>query len=105
MVSKTMRFPIAYNKPIIGRNAFQHESGIHQDGLLKNRQTYEIMEPESLGISRSMIILGKHSGRHAIKHRVEMFGIELEEQQLEQVYTDFKQTADKQKKSSLTTSC
>ena len=78
LVSRTMHFPIAYNKPIVGRNAFQHEAGIHQDGLLKNRSTYEIMDPDKLGIPRNMIVLGKHSGRHAIRHRVREFGIELE---------------------------
>ena len=97
MVSRVMHFPIAWNKPIIGRNAFQHESGIHQDGLLKNRSTYEIMEPERLGVSRSMIVLGKHSGRHAIKHRAAEFGIALSDVQLDEVYARFKQTADELK--------
>jgi len=97
MVSRTMNFPIAYNKPIVGRNAFQHESGIHQDGLLKNRNTYEIMDPEAMGIPRSMIILGKHSGRHAIKHRAAEYGIALADEQLEDVYASFKTVADAQK--------
>ncbi|TMV19221.1 2-isopropylmalate synthase [Paenibacillus thermoaerophilus] len=97
MVSRAMSFPIAFNKPIVGRNAFQHEAGIHQDGLLKNRNTYEIMDPEKLGIPRSMIILGKHSGRHAIKHRVGQYGVELNEAQLESLYVSFKEIADKQK--------
>lgn len=97
MVSRAMHFPIAYNKPIVGRNAFQHEAGIHQDGLLKHRQTYEIMDPEALGIPRNMIVLGKHSGRHAIKHRVEQFGIHLHEEQLETLYHTFKAAADRQK--------
>ncbi|WP_020618792.1 2-isopropylmalate synthase [Paenibacillus daejeonensis] len=97
MVSRTMHFPIAYNKPIVGRNAFQHESGIHQDGLLKNRNTYEIMDPEAMGIPRSMIILGKHSGRHAIKHRMSEYGIEVSGEQLETVYTRFKDVADEKK--------
>jgi 2-isopropylmalate synthase len=97
MVSRLMKFPIAFNKPIVGRNAFQHESGIHQDGLLKNRRTYEIMDPESIGIPHNMIILGKHSGRHALKHRVEQFGIALTEQQLDDLYARFKETADRQK--------
>ena len=97
MVSRTMHFPIAYNKPIVGRNAFQHESGIHQDGLLKNRNTYEIMDPEAMGIPRSMIILGKHSGRHAIKHRMAEYGIEVSGEQLDEVYTRFKQVADDKK--------
>ncbi|MEK3882351.1 2-isopropylmalate synthase [Paenibacillus sp. PL2-23] len=97
IVSRTMNFPIAYNKPIVGRNAFQHESGIHQDGLLKNRSTYEIMDPAAMGISRSMIILGKHSGSHAIKHRLEEYGIETTEEQLKSIYGRFKEVADGQK--------
>lgn len=97
MVSRTMNFPVAINKPIVGRNAFQHESGIHQDGLLKNRNTYEIMDPEAMGIPRSMIVLGKHSGRHAIKHRVAQYGIQLEGGELDSVYERFKAAADEQK--------
>jgi len=97
LVSRTMHFPVAFNKPIVGRNAFQHESGIHQDGLLKNRSTYEIMDPEAMGIPRSMIVLGKHSGRHAIKHRAAEFGIALEGEQLEEVYARFKTAADERK--------
>ncbi|MDO3410815.1 2-isopropylmalate synthase [Saccharibacillus sp. CPCC 101409] len=97
MVSRMMGSPIAFNKPIVGRNAFQHEAGIHQDGLLKNRSTYEIMDPERLGIPRSMIVLGKHSGRHALRHRVAEFGVELDERQLEELYAAFKERADKQK--------
>ncbi|MEC0245061.1 2-isopropylmalate synthase [Paenibacillus chitinolyticus] len=97
MVSRMMNMPIAFNKPVVGRNAFQHESGIHQDGLLKNRNTYEIMEPEKLGIPRSMIILGKHSGRHALKHRIGQYGVDLDAQSLEEVYARFKDMADEQK--------
>lgn len=97
IVSRTMNFPIAYNKPIVGRNAFQHESGIHQDGLLKNRNTYEIMDPEAMGIPRSMIILGKHSGRHAIRHRASEFGVRLDDTQMEELYNRFKAKADEQK--------
>lgn len=98
MVSRFMHFPIAYNKPIVGRNAFQHESGIHQDGMLKNRSTFEIMEPERMGIPRSMIILGKHSGRHAIKHRVGELGVAMTDAQLEELFVRFKETADEQKR-------
>lgn len=97
LVSRLMHFPVAMNKPIVGRNAFAHESGIHQDGLLKNRNTYEIMDPEQLGIPRSMIVLGKHSGRHALKHRVGQFGIHLTDTELEALFVSFKATADKQK--------
>ncbi|MCM3630955.1 2-isopropylmalate synthase [Paenibacillus glycanilyticus] len=97
MVSRAMHYPIAYNKPIVGRNAFQHESGIHQDGLLKDRSTYEIMDPEAMGISRSMIILGRHSGRHAIKHRLSEYGINVADNELNDVYNQFKQVADEKK--------
>jgi 2-isopropylmalate synthase len=95
--SRAMQFPIAFNKPIVGRNAFQHEAGIHQDGLLKNRSTYEIMNPDNMGIPRSMIVLGKHSGRHAIRHRVEELGVKLNDEQMESLYTEFKETADRKK--------
>ncbi|MDT3427185.1 2-isopropylmalate synthase [Paenibacillus forsythiae] len=97
LVSEMMHFPLAYNKPVVGRNAFQHESGIHQDGLLKDRSTYEIMDPERLGIPRSMIILGKHSGRHALKDRAAQYGITLEPAELEELYESFKLLADRQK--------
>lgn len=97
MVSRMMHVPIAFNKPIVGRNAFQHEAGIHQDGLLKNRSTYEIMDPERLGIPRSMIILGKHSGRHALKHRVNQYGVQLNTEELENLYARFKEKADEYK--------
>ncbi len=97
LVSHLMNYPISYNKPIVGRNAFQHESGIHQDGLLKNRNTYEIMDPEKMGIPRSMIVLGKHSGRHALKHRIAQYGIELNDEQLQHFSREFKELADKTK--------
>lgn len=97
LISGAMHFPIAFNKPVVGRNAFQHESGIHQDGLLKDRSTYEIMDPERLGIPRSMIILGKHSGRHALKDRAARYGIALDAAELDALYESFKETADRQK--------
>jgi 2-isopropylmalate synthase len=97
LVRREMNFPIALNKPIVGRNAFQHEAGIHQDGLIKNRNTYEIMDPNQMGIPRKMIILGKHSGRHAIKHRFTQLCIEINDEQLEQLYEKFKILADTQK--------
>lgn len=93
-VSRLMNLPVAANKPIVGRNAFSHEAGIHQDGLLKNRSTYEIMDPERMGIPRNMIVLGKHSGRHALKHRLAQYGVELEEAQLTRFAERFKETAD-----------
>lgn len=97
IVSRLMNLPIAFNKPIVGRNAFQHEAGIHQDGLLKNRSTYEIMDPEKMGVPRNMIILGKHSGRHALKHRISQFGVHLSDEQLEQLFIRFKEIADTKK--------
>lgn len=98
LVSRLMNFPIAYNKAIVGRNAFAHEAGIHQDGLLKNRNTYEIMDPESLGIPRSMIVLGKHSGRHALRNRVGEFGVALSDSQLDDLFVSFKELADANKR-------
>ncbi|MCY0875828.1 MAG: 2-isopropylmalate synthase [Firmicutes bacterium] len=98
LVSRMMNFPIAYNKAIVGRNAFAHEAGIHQDGLLKNRSTYEIMDPEALGIPRSMIVLGKHSGRHALKKRVGEFGVALTDKQLDNLFISFKELADASKR-------
>ena len=98
LVSRLMNVPIAYNKAIVGRNAFSHEAGIHQDGLLKNRSTYEIMDPERLGIPRTMIVLGKHSGRHALRRRIGEFGVDLTEGQLDRVFQDFKELADAEKR-------
>ena len=74
------------NKAIVGRNAFAHEAGIHQDGMLKDRRTYEIMSPEDVGVPHSTLVLGKHSGRHAVKHRCEALGITLTRIELDQVY-------------------
>ena len=96
--SRLMNYPVAHNKAVVGRNAFAHEAGIHQDGLLKNRRTYEIMDPERMGIPRTMIVLGKHSGRHALRQRISDFGVELTDVQLDSVFRDFKQLADAQKR-------
>jgi 2-isopropylmalate synthase len=74
------------NKAIVGRNAFAHEAGIHQDGMLKDRRTYEIMRPEEVGVPQATLVLGKHSGRHAVQRRCEQLGITLDRQQLDQVY-------------------
>ena len=68
-------FPVQYNKAIVGQNAFAHESGIHQDGMLKNNQTYEIMTPESVGISQTSLVMGKHSGRHAFREKDQGAGL------------------------------
>ncbi|MCP4131901.1 MAG: 2-isopropylmalate synthase [bacterium] len=85
------------NKAIVGANAFAHESGIHQDGLLKNSMTYEIMRPEDIGISKSNLVLGKHSGRHAVLDRLKTMGFELDQEDLDRFFKYFKNLADKKK--------
>ncbi len=89
--------PVQPNKAVIGRNAFAHEAGIHQDGMIKNPLTYEIMTPESVGVPCTRLVLGKHSGRHAIRLRVEELGFELDRQTLDQVYCSFLALADRAK--------
>ncbi|MEP1229291.1 MAG: 2-isopropylmalate synthase [Litorimonas sp.] len=89
--------PVPRNKAIIGKNAFAHESGIHQHGVLANRETYEIMKPEDIGISEENIILGKHSGRAALKSRAEKLGFKLRDNQLQSVFIEFKKLADKKR--------
>ncbi len=85
------------NKAIVGANAFSHEAGIHQDGIIKSRMTYEIMTPDSVGIKHSTLVLGKHSGRHALKQRFEELGYSLTPEELDNVYTEFTRLADKKK--------
>jgi 2-isopropylmalate synthase len=85
------------NKAIVGSNAFAHESGIHQDGVLKNAMTYEIMKPDDVGISKSTLVLGKHSGRHAVIDRLKSIGYELEGEDLERFFKYFKALADVKK--------
>ena len=85
------------NKAIVGENAFAHESGIHQDGMLKNRETYEIMTPESVGVQKTKIVLGRHSGRHGLKSRLNELGYQLENEDLNKVYDAFTKLADKKK--------
>lgn len=85
------------NKAIVGANAFAHEAGIHQDGMLKNRLTYEIMTPASVGLTSSHLVLGKHSGRHALAERMKQLGYELQNQELERVFEEFKRLADLKK--------
>jgi len=85
------------NKAIVGRNAFAHEAGIHQDGILKNALTYEIMTPESVGVPGTSLVLGKHSGRHALAMRCSELGFELERRELDRVYRDFVVLADRNK--------
>ena len=97
LVSAVTSFPVQYNKAIVGRNAFAHESGIHQDGMLKNTQTYEIMTPESVGVSKTSLVMGKHSGRHAFREKLKELGYELGENALEDVFKRFKDLADRKK--------
>lgn len=85
------------NKAIVGQNAFAHESGIHQHGMLANRETYEIMTPESVGLTQSQMVLGKHSGKHALKDRLEQLGIILSEEHLQELFGRFKELADAKK--------
>ncbi|WP_045216668.1 2-isopropylmalate synthase [Desulfonatronovibrio magnus] len=97
LLSMIIGQPIPPYKAITGANAFAHESGIHQDGMLKNRQTYEIMTPDSIGKSSSDIVIGKHSGRHALKSKLDELGYKLTEEQLTQVFQAVKNLADKKK--------
>ena len=85
------------NKAIVGQNAFAHEAGIHQDGMLKEPRTYEIMRPEDVGIPRTELVLGKHSGRHALKQRVQDLGYHLSDEQFQRVFEEFKKLADRKK--------
>ncbi|MCL4872738.1 2-isopropylmalate synthase [bacterium] len=97
LVSGITGIMVQPNKAIVGDNAFAHESGIHQDGLLKDKSTYEIMRPESVGISRSKLVLGKHSGRHAFKTRLSEMGYDLSQENLERAFETFKRLADLKK--------
>jgi 2-isopropylmalate synthase len=97
LVSAAASFPVQYNKAIIGRNAFAHESGIHQDGMLKNATTYEIMTPESVGVSKTSLVMGKHSGRAAFKSKVRDLGYELGDNAIEDAFNRFKALADRKK--------
>ena len=97
LVSSITGMPIPRNKAVIGENAFAHESGIHQHGMLRHHSTYEIMRPEDVGLSRTQLVLGKHSGRHAFRERVRELGFELDEAELNRVFDEFKALADKKK--------
>jgi 2-isopropylmalate synthase len=88
---------VQHNKAIVGRNAFAHEAGIHQDGVLKNSLTYEIMTPQSVGITGNTLVLGKHSGRHALRNKYEQMGYELSQEELERAYFFFTKLADQKK--------
>jgi 2-isopropylmalate synthase len=96
-VSHVTGLQVQRNKAIVGQNAFAHEAGIHQDGMLKHAATYEIMRPEDVGIPRTELVLGKHSGRHALKQRIADLGYHLDDQQLNQVFEQFKVLADRKK--------
>ncbi|NQT26713.1 2-isopropylmalate synthase [candidate division KSB1 bacterium] len=97
LLSNLTGIKVQRNKAIVGENAFAHEAGIHQDGMLKNPQTYEIMTPESVGISESSLVLGKHSGRHALTKRYKELGYELSKSELDKAYQTFTHLADKKK--------
>lgn len=97
MVSSLMNMPVQPNKAIVGRNAFAHSSGIHQDGVLKNVHTYEIINPKDVGIDDNSIVLTARSGRAALKHRLQILGVELSQEKLDKVYEDFLKLADKKK--------
>ncbi|MGB1286753.1 MAG: 2-isopropylmalate synthase [Aggregatilineales bacterium] len=97
MVSNYMGMPVQPNKAIVGANAFAHESGIHQDGVLKNASTFEIMTPDSVGLIESKLVLGKHSGRHALRSRLRELGYDIEGEELLQVFKRFKDVADVKK--------
>ncbi len=97
MVSSLTGLAVPRNKAIVGQNAFAHEAGIHQDGVLKYRETYEIMDPSTVGIPSNSLVLGKHSGRHAFKDRVQTLGYALDDAQIESTFARFKTLADKKK--------
>jgi 2-isopropylmalate synthase len=97
LVSAVTSFPVQYNKAIVGRNAFAHESGIHQDGMLKNAETYEIMTPESVGVGKTSLVMGKHSGRNAFRTKLKELGYQLGENAFEDAFNRFKALADRKK--------
>jgi 2-isopropylmalate synthase len=97
MVRNYMGMPVQPNKAIVGDNAFAHESGIHQDGMLKNAETFEIMTPETIGLNQSRLVLGKHSGRHALRARLSELGYELTDDELKEIFAQFKVLADAKK--------
>jgi 2-isopropylmalate synthase len=97
MVSRLTGIPVQRNKAIVGANAFAHEAGVHQDGILKERTTYEIMKAEDIGIDGTELVLGKHSGRHAFRHQLARMGLSLDTKELERAYERFTKLADKKK--------
>lgn len=97
LVSHVTGIHVQRNKAVVGQNAFAHEAGIHQDGLLKNRNTYEIMDPADIGLIKTELVLGKHSGRHALRQRVRDLGFHLDDKQFQRVFENFKVLADRKK--------
>src|SRR5581483_2529466 len=97
LVSACTGVHVPPNKAIVGANAFAHEAGIHQDGILKNRLTYEIMNAETIGLDGNALVLGKHSGRHAFRKHLEEMGYNLNDDEFRHVFTRFKELADKKK--------
>jgi 2-isopropylmalate synthase len=96
-VSRATGFVVPRNKAVVGENAFAHESGIHQHGMLKHASTYEIMKPEDVGFRATNLVLGKHSGRHSLRQRLEKLGYYLEDPELDRVFVSFKELADRKK--------
>lgn len=97
LVSRLTGYPVQPNKAIVGRNAFAHEAGIHQDGVLKERRTYEIMDAQTVGLTSNALVLGKHSGRHALKNALEELGYKVDGATLNQAFKRFKEIADRKK--------
>lgn len=97
IVATAANFTVQFNKAIVGKNAFAHESGIHQDGMLKNAETYEIMTPESVGIKATSLVMGKHSGRHAFREKLKELGYDLGDNQFQEAFQRFKDLADRKK--------
>ena len=98
LVSEMMRMPVQANKAIVGANAFAHSSGIHQDGFLKNAENYEIINPHDVGVPESAIVLTARSGRHALKHRLEILGYQFEKEEIDRIYQRFLEMADVKKR-------
>jgi 2-isopropylmalate synthase len=96
-VATVSGFPVQFNKAIVGKNAFAHESGIHQDGMLKNRETFEVMRPEDVGLAGTTLPLGKHSGRAALRAKLSELGFEMADNELKDVFVRFKDLADRKK--------
>ncbi|MEM7190960.1 MAG: alpha-isopropylmalate synthase regulatory domain-containing protein, partial [Pseudomonadota bacterium] len=97
LISGVTGFPVQFNKAVVGKNAFAHEAGIHQDGMLKHAGTYEIMLPEDVGLTESTLAMGKHSGRHALKSKLSDLGFDVGDNQLKSLFVRFKALADRKK--------